>query len=176
MKRFDRTVMRGYTSAAVIFLAVETVAQHQDDEPRGEGARRVLNPWEFVRHQHEARLAAHLRFRDVAALVGVQPGNGSSGFEPKSAGVRRNPTLPASLPLATLPTSDSSVGRRATVEGRLTPRSGPGWTLTRSPPCSAVTASASINFLTSTPAFGVTTRSISGCDETDINPPVPHEI
>jgi hypothetical protein len=31
-----------------------------------------------------------------------------------------------------------------------------------------------MNFLTSTPALGVTARSISGCDETDIYPPILH--
>src|SRR5690348_14034394 len=55
----------------------------------------------------------------------------------------------------------------------LKPLQPPGCTLTRRPPCSTVTPSASINFLTSTPATGVTMSSISGCDETDIYPPVP---
>src|SRR5688500_19092796 len=54
----------------------------------------------------------------------------------------------------------------------LKPLHPPGCTLTRSPPRSAVTPSASINFLTSTPAFGVMVRSTSGCDETDIYTPV----
>src|SRR6476661_1641349 len=58
----------------------------------------------------------------------------------------------------------------------LKPLQPPGCTLTRRPPTSAVTPSASMNFLTSTPALGVTVRSISGCDETDIYPPVLHEI
>src|SRR2546423_12018130 len=58
----------------------------------------------------------------------------------------------------------------------LKPLQPPGCTLTRRTPCSTVTPSASMNFLTSTPAFGVTVKSISGCDETDIYPPVLHEF
>src|SRR4029077_19748301 len=60
-------------------------------------------------------------------------------------------------------TRSSSAARSSMTRLYLKPLQPPGWTLTRSPPCSAVTPSASINFLTSTPAFGVTARSISGC-------------
>src|SRR6185295_641827 len=72
-------------------------------------------------------------------------------------------------------TISSSAARSSITRLYLKPLQPPGCTLTRSPPTSAVTPSSSMNFLTSTPAFGVTVRSISGCDETDIYPPVLHE-
>src|ERR1700694_3657118 len=65
-------------------------------------------------------------------------------------------------------TRSSSAARSSMTRLYLQPLPPPGCTLPRSPPRSAVTPSASINFLTSTPALGVTARSISGCDETDI--------
>src|SRR3954469_7119805 len=73
-------------------------------------------------------------------------------------------------------TRSSSAARSSMTRLYLKPLQPPGWTLTRNPPTSAVTPSASMNFLTSTPALGVTVRSISGCDETDIYPPVLHEF
>src|SRR3954471_17070530 len=68
----------------------------------------------------------------------------------------------------------SSAARSLMTRLYLKPLQPPGCTLTRRPPSSAVTPSASINFLTSTPAFDVTVRSISGCDDTDIYPPILH--
>src|SRR5687767_4288066 len=51
----------------------------------------------------------------------------------------------------------------------LKPLHPPGWTLTRSPPISPVTPSASMNFLTSTVALSVTVSSISGVVDVDID-------
>src|SRR3954464_8738265 len=73
-------------------------------------------------------------------------------------------------------TRSSSAARSSMTRLYLKPLQPPGCTLTRRPPSSTVTPSASMNFLTSTPAFGVRVRSISGCDETDIYPPVLHEF